>query len=223
MQHFFVLNTFSLTPAYLLFQAISIHGFCNFRGNPSARTKLPRSTSKRPFLHHGWHIFNTTFWKLSCIWLWIMLQIKPLWKIICNQFLNNGKINTLIYSTFWNCLHLVMKNAPDKNYCNKYPNLDRHLVWTHQQGIFRGRFRHKKSFWFFWQNRPLKNFVKHEIESLRYEKVLLILHPPPHDSSARNAVWNQQGRRSTTRQQASRSPVCFWLGREVGSSCRLGF
>lgn len=39
--------------------------FCNFRGNPSARTKLPRSTSKRPFLHHGRHIFYTTFWKLS--------------------------------------------------------------------------------------------------------------------------------------------------------------
>jgi hypothetical protein len=27
---------------------------------------------------------------------------------------NNGKINTLIYSTFRDCLHLITNNAPDK-------------------------------------------------------------------------------------------------------------
>jgi len=103
MQHFFVLNTFCtwfLTPAYLLFQAISTHGFAILGG-----TQVQGQNYQDPHPRDRFYTMADTystplFWNLSCIWLWIMLQIKTIVKNNLLPISNNGKINTLIYSHF---------------------------------------------------------------------------------------------------------------------------
>jgi hypothetical protein len=91
---FFVLNTFYtwfLTPAYLLFQAISTHGFA-ILGGTQVQGQNYQDPHPRDHFYTMADTYSTPlFWNLSCIWLWIMLQIKPLWKIICYQFRTMAK------------------------------------------------------------------------------------------------------------------------------------
>ncbi len=205
-----------------MLQAISTHGFAILGGTQSARTKLPRSTSKRPFLHHF----------LESV-LHLIMNNAPDKTIVKNNLLpisNNGKINTLIYSTFWNCLHLIMNNAPYKtivknnllpisNNGNKYPNLDRHLsghtckAFSEVDSAVKNHFLLAES--------PLKHFLKHEIESLRKGSSDSSTRAPTRQFGTECSLESARQKKHH-HQQASRSPVCFLIGKGSWEFLSLG-